>query len=377
MAIGPKGVAGSHLRLGISAMQTCTLGNAMNTVSRRRALKIFGLTAASSVLLETRMVANAQEASFTWASIGGTWAEAVKKTFVDGVDFSAKTNLRVSNAANLDSVTVAKVMSSCGNPPYDVASGSGLDYVLLSDAKCLEPYDPSIVTNLSDIYPNAREGNFFAPFSINLLGLTWNTRETQEPTSFQDLWKPAYRGRVGVPAFGWYGMVWLHAVNKELGGNEDNIEPGLTAIADLVKKNNAVIIENVDQGFKLLQRGEVVMMPYLDGRTLRLKDAGVPVKFAFPKGTAILGNGFSIPKGGKNLRAAQQFVNNTLDPQLQVEFAKWSKYPPSNRKAVLPPELASIAIPEANLERGAHLNWSKVNQRRAEYLSLWNKRVLS
>lgn len=350
----------------------------MQQVTRRDALKLFGAASLSVALVEGGMLTPARAAgTFTWAATGGTWGETIRRVFVEGSNFADTTGLKTVHSAQLESVAASKVLAACGRAPYDVSSGAQVDYVLLDDAGCLEAYDPEIVTNLPDVYDEAKVGNFYAAFNVLLFGLTWNTKEAKRPSTFEDLWKSEYRGRVGVPAYGWYGMTWLHAVNKLLGGDEDNIEPGLSAIAELVKKNEAIIVENADHGTKLMERGEIVMMPYWNGRTVRLQEIGVPADFAFVDGTIALGNGFSIMKGTAHPKEAQLFVNNTLDPALQVEFSKWSKYPPSNRKAVLPSDLEMIAIPEGAMERAAHLDWRKINEHRSAYLERWNKEVLA
>jgi putative spermidine/putrescine transport system substrate-binding protein len=68
-------------------------------------------------------------------------------------------------------------------------------------------------------------------------GLTYNTKQASKPVSFQDMWDPKYRGKVGIPAYGWYGMMFLHEINRMLGGTEAHVSKGLAAMADLVKKN--------------------------------------------------------------------------------------------------------------------------------------------
>lgn len=349
----------------------------MNPVTRRETLRIFGAASVGLALAEAGLVSPARaQGAFTWAATGGTWGETIGRVFVDGADFATQTGLETVHSAQLESVAAAKILAACGNAPYDVSSGAQVDYVLLNDAQCLEAYDPALVTNLPDVYDEAKVGDYYAAFNVLLFGLTWNTEEAKKPDAFKDLWRSEYRGRVGVPAYGWYGMTWLHAVNKLLGGDEDNIEPGMTAIADLVDKNAAIIVENADHGTKLMQRGEVIIMPYWNGRTVRLQEAGVPAAFAFVDGTIALGNGFSIMKGTEHPKEAQIFINNTLDPKLQVEFSAWSKYPPSNRKAVLPKDLEMIAIPEGAMERAAQLDWRKINEHRSAYLERWNKEVL-
>lgn len=344
----------------------------MVTVPRRSAL-----TAAASVLIAPSIPrAQAQGGQrFTWAATGGTWGATLQRVFVD--PFAQANRLQVTHSAQLESIATSKLLASCGSPPFDVMNGPQSDADLVNDARCLDALDPGIVRSLGDIYPQAREGNFYVAFNILLFGMTWNTRESARPTSFRDLALPRYRGRVGIPAYGWYGMPWLHAFNKELGGTEDNITPGIQAVADIVRRNRAVIVENADHGSRLMESGEVVMMPYWNGRTARLQAARVPAAFELVPNSVSVGSGFSIARGSAFSRQAQELVQLTLDPERQLEFTKWSLYPPSNRNVVLPPELEGIRIPPGALERTARLDWKKINDHRSAYLERWNREVLN
>src|ERR1700722_1628569 len=75
-----------------------------------------------------------------------------------------------------------------------------------------------------------------------------------------DLLNPKYKGRVGIPTYGWVGNSWLQVLNKTHGGDEDNVDPGIKFLAELVKKNEAVIIENTDATMKGFTRKEIVIM---------------------------------------------------------------------------------------------------------------------
>lgn len=350
----------------------------MTKSTRRDVLKYLGAAPVGAALAGMGLSPPAQgdEAQFVWAGTGGTWGENINKFFIQESGFASKSRMKIVHSAQLESVAASKILASCKKGAYDVSSGSQVDYIMLNGAGCLEQYDPAIVTNLKDIYEQGRLGNYYAAWCLSLFGLTWNTKEASKPASFQDLWSAKYKGRVGVPAYGWYGMLWLHAVNKLNGGTEDNISPGIQAVSDLVKKNNAIILENADHGTKVMSRGEVVIMPYLNGRTYRMIEAGVPCQFEFVKGMVPIGNGFSIVGGTTNPAAAQQFINHTLDPELQIRFAQWAKYPPTNRKAVLPRDLEFIRIPDGTLEQASQLDWKKINDHRAEYLNRWNREVL-
>lgn len=346
--------------------------------SRRMALKALGGTALAAGTLPGAG-ASAQGAAgrpFTWAATGGTWGETLKSVFVDPF-FAGQSGAKPVHSAQLESVAAAKVLASCGSAPYDVSNGPQADYSMLKGASCVEAYDPSVLTALPDIYDEAKEGDYYAAFNILLFGMTWNTKDATKPASFDDLGLAKYKGKVGIPAYGWYGMTWLHAWNKQLGGTEDNITPGMNAVAELVRKNKAVIVENADHGTRLMDSGEIAIMPYWNGRTVRLQEAKIPAAFEIVPGTVLVGSGYSIMKGTPYLKEAQAFVQSTLDPERQLAFTKWSKYPPANRKITLPSELEVVAIPPGALEKTAKLDWKKVNDYRSPYLERWNKEVLN
>ena len=150
----------------------------------------------------------------------------------------------------------------------------------------------------------------------------------------------------------------------------------MKAIAEIVKKNDAIIMENTDVALKAFTREEIWLMPFWNGRCFSLQAEGVPVEIVYPKGSLQVGNGFPILKGTKFERQAQQFVNITLDAEYQIEMTKRFRYPPSNKKAKLPPELAHYALKPADLVNMMPLDFQKINQHRAAYLARWNKEVL-
>jgi putative spermidine/putrescine transport system substrate-binding protein len=319
---------------------------------------------------------------FVIASTGGSYGEGIADAFVKAPKFEEKHGISVAYSHQLESVAVAKIIAQCGNPPFAVSAHGEAEAILLADGGCLQGYDLDLIPNYKDIVPTGKLASragmdaFWASFQLVVFALTWNTKEASTPTSFKDLWNPKYKGRVAVPAYGWYGMWWLHALNKTLGGDEDNISPAMEAVAELVKKNDAIIIENVDHGMKVLTREEAVIMPFWNGRTYSLQANGVPVQIAFVPGSIQLGSGFVITKGTAFSELANRFVNNSLDGNFQMEMTKRFRYPPSNGTAKLPAEMAHYKVPESELKNMVPLNFEKVNAHRSEYLDRWNKEVI-
>ncbi len=302
----------------------------------------------------------------------------VNSIFVQKGDFAGVTKLTATPSFQLETIAASKVITANGSPPYDVSDHGEAEVVMMQEAGRLLPYDPALVSNLPDIYPSAKMGDFYASTNLLLFGLVWNTKEVAKaPTSFEALLDPALKGRIGRAGFRLVRHVlaaWREQGARRQRGQYRSLASSFSA--DLFKKNGAVTVQNADHGRKLLDQGEVVMVPFWNGVCTQLQNRGLPVKFESVPGTLAIGTGFVILKGTPYEEAAQRFVNMTLDPKLQAEFAAWNDYPPTNRKAVLPPGSENIKVTDAQLANTVKLDWSKVVQHKAQYLKRWNEEVL-
>ncbi len=356
----------------------------MQGFRRRDAMRLLARSSAAIALAEAglltpgTMSAAHAERDFTWASTGGSWGEHIDSIFVKDGSFATVAKVPQTHSFQLESVATSKIITANGSPPFDISDHGDAEVYQMRDAGQLLPYDSALVPNLADIPDTAKIDNLYASTNFLLFGLVRDGREVPQPaTSFDILRDPAYKGRIGIPAFGWYGMYWLHGVNKALGGNEDNMDPGMRFAAEVVKKNNAITVENADHGRKLFGQGEIVLCPFWNGICNQLARKDLPTKFDAVPGTLAIGTGFVILKGTPYPEAANRFVNLTLDPKLQAAFAAWNLYPPTNRKAVMASEFADIAVTPAQIANTVKLDWAKVVAHKAEYLKRWNEEVLS
>ena len=352
-------------------------------INRRQFNSLLGWGAAAIALSELGLARPAlAEESFTVASTGASWGEGLKSAFIDGTKFEEVNKIKVTQEFGIDSVITAKAMASCGNPPFSTVSVLQAEGSFLGLGGCLQDYDLNICTNYPDILDNAKEPprgalkSWFAPYVLVIMGMVWNTKESQKPTSYQDLLNPKYKGRVGIPAYGWVGNSWLQVLNKTLGGNEDNVDPGIAFLAELMKRNQPVIIENADGGLKAFSREEIVIMPYWNGRTHVLQSQGVPVNIEYVPGTMLVAPAFPVLKGGKFVELTNRFCNLTMAGEYQIEMTKRFFYPPTNRKLTLPPELAKYDFPTDKEKNIVHIDYEKMNAHKSEYLDRWNKEVL-
>jgi putative spermidine/putrescine transport system substrate-binding protein len=352
-------------------------------LSRRALLRHIAIGAAGIAVCEaTGMPVALADAGFVVATDGGSWADGIRAAFVDQAGFAKKYGTAPSFLLGHSSVLIARLLAQPGSPPFSATDLLDAEYFLAADSGILQDYDLDLVPNYADIFPSARLApraglqHWSAGMTLPIIGMTWNTKEASKPTSWHDLWNAKYKGRIAIPEFGWYGLTWLHAVNKQLSGTEDNVDRGIAAIAELVKKNGAVVLANQEQAIRAFTQGQIIMMPYWNGRTFGLQSDGVPVDIAYVPGTIQLHNGFVIPKHAPEVKLANEFVNNTLDGQLQVEMTRRFRYPPANSKAKLPPDLSQFVITQAALENVVQLDFQKINATRADNLKRWNSEVL-
>ena len=347
-------------------------------MKRREILTRLGLGTVWTLFGATTLVVPAMaERPFTWASTGGAWGQHLERIFVEKGGFTTLTGLHPQHAFQLEAIATSKIMASRGVPPYDISDHGQAEVVMMNDAGLILPYETALMPNYADVFDTAKLGDYYASTSFLLFGLVWNAKEIPTaPASFQELLNPKYKGRVGIPAFGWYGMYWLHGLNKALGGNEDNITPGINFARELVRKNKAVIIQNADSGKRLMEQGDIIINPFWNGIAYQMQGDGVPMQFGSVPGTLAIGTGFVILKGTPYVEAANRFINLTLDPKLQVEFSSWNMYPPTNEKAVLPAKLDHIKVTKAQLANTVALDWKKVAAHRADYLKRWDEEVM-
>jgi putative spermidine/putrescine transport system substrate-binding protein len=350
-------------------------------ITRRQFNAALGWGAAAIATAEAGFAGPAKaEENFTLASTGASWGEGLKASFIE--NFEQQQKLKVTQEFAIDSVFTAKAMASCGTPPFSSVAVLQAEANFLALGGCLQDYNLDIVTNYKDIIDSAREPprgqlkNWFAPFVLIVMGMVWNTKEAQKPTSYQDLLNPKYKGRIGIPAYGWVGNSWLQVLNKTMGGNEDNVDPGIAFLAQVVKKNEAVIIENTDAALKAFTREEIVIMPFWNGRTAVLQSQGVPVGIEYIPGTMLVGNGFPILRGGKFIEQMNRFVNVTLNGEYQLGMTKRFFYPPSNRNAKLTPDLERTAFPADKEKNVVAIDYEKMNAHKSKYLDRWNREVL-
>jgi putative spermidine/putrescine transport system substrate-binding protein len=212
------------------------------------------------------------------ATFGGTWATVQKQVLA--AYFTKRTGASVTQAVMLATEQIAKLSAAKGGqPPFDVAildEGPALEAI---DAGLIAPYDAAKSPNFADLLPPFR-GAYGPAITMQAIGIAYNPKTVKTPpTSWPDLWKPEYKGRVGITSLAsTLGLAFLLDVNRLEGGDETNMDRAFKKLQTLLP-NLAAVSANFGAHGALFQQGEIDIGVQNFNFAEELKAKGVPIEF--------------------------------------------------------------------------------------------------
>jgi putative spermidine/putrescine transport system substrate-binding protein len=313
----------------------------------------------------------------TW---GGQWGDAMR----DNVDaaYEKATGIKVvqeRGASPVDRITKIKV--SLPNPPADcfqLADGLVPLAIKQGVAEKLDRNSPRM-PNLRNMIPTFWN-DYWAPQIFSVIGIIYNTKlVTNAPTGWEDLWRPEFKGRIVLPeishSIGSY-IIPIGAVAA--GKSHDDEEAGfamLKKMADL----RPIWARDTDTMMNSMRTEDAMIGILYKSQTYTVKGYGAPVEWVYPKeGGIAYTSGTCIAKGTKNLEAAEQYINTTMDPNVQTFAAKIYNYGGTNKDTLskLSPELQErVKFPQEQLDRLIKLDLGMMADKRAAWVERWNRVV--
>jgi putative spermidine/putrescine transport system substrate-binding protein len=346
----------------------------MRGVTRRAVL--IGGAAGTAALMAGQ--AWGQQKELIANTYGGGWEQGHRQAIAEPIE--KKTGAKVILISMLANELVARVKAAGGSrPPVDVALVDDGPFLtaIKEDIFLKLPMDK--VPNAAKIYPQYKPKEAYGiPIGASVIGIAYNAKKLKTaPASWEDLWKPEYKGKVGLctPA-STLGTVALLSFAKAKGGGETKIEPGFEAVKSLLP-NVGSIASSPAALQTLLERGEVDIAPMWHSNTLLLKGKGTGMEFVFPKEGGIAGLAWlAITKAG-NLDLALAYLNQGLTPESQTLLATPPFFfGPTVQGIKVEPQLRGVvpAAPE-DLARLIQIDWTKINPARPEWINRWNREI--
>lgn len=279
----------------------------------------------------------------------------------------ADTSVRLVPSESED--VVAQIKAARGASPYDLITLGVPRQVTAVQEGWIERTSAADLPNLSRVYPQFISAckNTGVPETYSLIGIAYNPDKVPAPESWSDLWKPEYRGKLGMttPASNLgFGLVVMTA--KLAGGSEENLAPAWPKLKEL---GSFVVAPSPEALAQLFERGEVSIAPMWNNDAAILALHGMKLKFVQPKpGAIVVVSCMDVVKNSAQPQLARQFLNDEVSQEFQSHLAQapWF-FGPTNMDVAIPPA-SSAYMPTTleGLEHSVYFNWDKAVLHRAE-----------
>lgn len=315
----------------------------------------------------------------TVATYGGNWGEAQKACILD--PFSKSSGIPVVQETSVSTVTYNKLKAQKGSPSIDIAWIDGGISELAAADGVVAMIDPARVPNVAGLLDKAiykRNGQIYAlSTGFYALGIAYNTSDVKTaPSSWFDLWKPEFAGKVTVPSpVNAAGIPFFAHIIKLEGGTLDDPTKAVSKLKTL-RVSNFYDASGVAQAG--LESGEAIAAPYYNTATWAIADKGLPITFVVPKEGAPANDiRIHIAEGTKNRAAADRFVDYAVGQEAMNCLAEKLYIGPPTRQTNLSAK-AKARMPwgaEGSIENLAIPNWDDVNAKRQVLTEVWNRQI--
>lgn len=354
----------------------------MKTVDRRHVLKLSAGAAAAGLIspFAGATDAFAQSSQLVVSDFGGDWA-TWNKANIDA-KFTELTKVPVLHDTGSDNAArIAKAKLGIPRSEYDLICLADSFFARAQSEGILEAmnYKSPKLTNLKDVDPRFITPNYTS-FLFNGLGMGYNPKMVKTPpTSWADMWNKDYRGKIVLPAvvhsFGLH-VILLSALAA--GKDYKDTQAGLDNLKRLADLDPIWTVDSQANARSLFQ--EEAAIGWL-GRAewVQVQNWGGATKFVLPsEGGFFTSWGFGPIQNTKNMALIEDYVNVTLDPQLQAANAKKLGFHPTNTKwkdYIDAESAAKISWTPEEQKRFVAIDYAWLNSKRAELTEAWNRTV--
>jgi putative spermidine/putrescine transport system substrate-binding protein len=308
----------------------------------------------------------------------GSFDEAFRS--VVGPAFKKASDSSVTFTPLLGVDQIGKIQASRNAPPFDVVLFDEGPLIPAIASGVLEKFPVEQSKSYADIPSVFRHPDGYAPvITCQLIGIAYNPKKiTTPPTSWEDLWKPEYKGRVGITGLGSsLGTAFMVEIAKLNGGSEANIEPAFEAIKKLLP-NVGAIAASPGALAALFQQGEIDIAFNFWNNVALLAAKGVDIAFAKPKsGAVVIRTSAQIVKNNQDPKAVLDYLDTVMSIETQkgLEASPWVMMPTNSKVALTGANLSVAKSVNDLVANNVLLDWTKFQAMRGEWITRFSKEV--
>ena len=345
-----------------------------SNLSRRQILAGGGGLAAA--VLAPRL-ALAQSKTLVAATFPGTWSEAHREFLLPA--FAKRSGASATQSIILGADQVSRLAAAKGGrPPFDVALFDSPHVLDAAQQGLIVEYPTAKSPNYKDLLPEFQD-KWGPRISMQIVGIGYNPKKVKTPPkSWDALWDPQYKGRVGLTALNsQLGIAFLAEINQLRGGTESNFEPAFKALKELLP-NVGAVGANLGAYATLWQQEQIDIAPYNFNFVQTLKGKGVSVELAIPD-TGPVGwyTSMHVVANAAEPDLAAQYIDTHLDPVVQSAMSKppYDVIPTNSKVALEGAITTAIAKTHADLAKIRSFDWEKLNPKRGELIEQFNRDI--
>ena len=271
--------------------------------------------------------------------------------------------LRIRLVPSESQDVVAQLKAAQGYSPYDSMPNGEPPHLIGIREGYLQKIDAKAIPNYTNVFPEfiQKSQGYGVPVSYSLIGIAYNEKLVKTaPKAWTDLWKPEYRGKVGIPrASSNLGLGALVIAAKVFGGSEDNLDPGWTKLQELKPQ----VGRSPTQLLQMLEREEIALAPLWNNDAAGAAQKGLPIRFVQPDPGPVAIISFMSPiTKTRHPELVAEWMNELLSAEYQSMAAKAPYFFGPTIKGVAIPEAARPYTPSTPAEvlRLQSVDWSKI-----------------
>ncbi len=258
---------------------------------------------------------------------------------------------------------VAQIKAAQGYSPYDAMPNGEPPHLIGIREGYIQKVDPKSIPNYANVFPEfiQKSQGYGVPVSYSLIGIAYNEKLVKTPPkAWSDLWKPEYRGKIGIPrASSNLGLGVLVIAAKIFGGSEDNLQPGWSKLQELKPQ----VGRSPTQLLQMLEREEIGLAPIWNNDAAVGAQKGLPIKFVQPDpGPVAIISFMSALTKTRHPELVTEWMNDLLSIEYQSMAARAPYFFGPTVKGVIIPEAARPYTPSTPAEvlRLQTVDWSKI-----------------
>lgn len=295
---------------------------------RRRAfgLRLAGICCTAAMAASTLLVGNAAAADPLVVAIRG----GVLGDFhinILGPLFEEEFGIPVVFTVDTSGPALAKVQAEAANPQTDVLWTVSSTQLAGQQAGLFEQMDLSNIPNASSLDPQLVDPNgYFVALGVDIIGVIYHTdvferRGFPAPTSWEDLFRPEYRGRVVISEpTNSFGQAAIAGLTSIASGGLQTDEAAQPVLDRLVAAGQDILWSSSPSHMvQLLTQEDAWIGSISDTRGWELVGQGAPVEYVIPEEGGFYSPLYwAIVKDAPNMDGAYKWINWYISPRIQA-----------------------------------------------------------